>query len=171
MTIQYIAGIGCALILGGVPAGLRALDPTMAQASADWQTADRQHLMTDTFQEYRSVRRIPKAVRDAMAAQGAMSVADEGSRRVFRMADPGQPYQAGDAIQNPRLPWARLIFAAVSRNYCFLEYESGGIAHFLHARLYRLDGKKAVVVREFHIRQTYTNLTDFRKSLSAGQID
>jgi hypothetical protein len=127
--------------------------------------------MADTFQEYRTVRRIPKAVKETMAAQGPMSVADQGHRPVFRMADPGQAYQAGDAIQNPRLPWARLIFTAVSRNYCLMSYESGGIAHFLHARLYRLDGKKAVMVREFRIRRTYTNLTDFRKDLAAGQID
>lgn len=171
MTIRTIAGIGCALILGGVPAGLRAQDPTMAQASAAWQSLDRQHLMTDMFREHQSVRRIPKAVKETMASQGAMSVADEGSRPTFRMADPGQPYQAGDAIQNPRLPWARLIFVAVSRNYCLMEYESGGIAHFRHARLYRLDGKKAILVREFRIHQTYTNLTDFRKDLAAGQID
>lgn len=53
--------------------------------------------------------------------------ADDG-----RLAEPGQKWNATDAITDPTLPGKRLIWAAVDGEYYVVHYEGGGIAHTFH---------------------------------------
>jgi hypothetical protein len=53
--------------------------------------------------------------------------ADDG-----RLAEPGQKWNATDAITDPTLPGKRLIWAAVDGEYYVVHYERGGIAHTFH---------------------------------------
>jgi hypothetical protein len=56
------------------------------------------------------------------------------------MADAGAPFNAGCVINAMKpLPFARLIFASVSKQDCVLHYEQGGIAHFFIVARYRFD--------------------------------
>jgi hypothetical protein len=59
-----------------------------------------------------------------------------GSRPV--MADPGKNFEATDFIVDGTLPRKRLIFAGVSGDKCFVQYEQGGIGHFYVLALYNL---------------------------------
>jgi len=132
---------------------------------------DRRHLLRDTFTEYLTVDRIPASVQREYAKIGPASVADgpafDKGKRVFRMANPGAPFQVGDAIQDPTLPWSRLIYTAVSKNYCVLTYETGGFAHFQTAALYQLSGSTAKLVWKTNSRAK--NLQELRAQIAQGK--
>ena len=55
-----------------------------------------------------------------------------------KIADPGQKWNATDAITDPTLPGKRLIWAAVSDDYYVVHYERGGIAHSFHVLVAKL---------------------------------
>jgi hypothetical protein len=66
-----------------------------------------------------------------------------------RLAEPGQKWNATDAIIDPTLPGKRLIWAAVGGEYYVVHYERGGIAHTFHvlvAKLTQNDAKPKVVL-------------------------
>jgi hypothetical protein len=52
-----------------------------------------------------------------------------------KLADPGQNWNATDAVTDPTLPWKRLIWAAVGSDYYIVHYERGGIDHSFHILL------------------------------------
>lgn len=65
-----------------------------------------------------------------------------------KLADPGQKWNATDAIIDPTLPGKRLIWAAVGGDYHVVHYERGGIAHTFHmlvAKLAKDEAKPKVV--------------------------
>jgi len=87
------------------------------------------HLLTDNFQEFHDVRKIPDWVRQTLIAAGWPPNA--------LMANPGAEWQVGDVVRKEGLPWTRLLFVALRGDYCVLAYERGGIGHsygaiFLH---------------------------------------
>ena len=47
----------------------------------------------------------------------------------YRMADPGQPWNVGDAVLDPELPFRRMICAHPDADGFVVEWEYGGIAH------------------------------------------
>ncbi len=49
-----------------------------------------------------------------------------------RLADPGQKWEATDAITDASLPRKRLIWGAVSGEYYVVHYERGGRGHSFH---------------------------------------
>ena len=49
-----------------------------------------------------------------------------------KLAEPGQKWNATDAIMDPTLPGKRLIWAAIGGEYYVVHYERGGIAHTFH---------------------------------------
>src|SRR5438067_10643857 len=64
-----------------------------------------------------------------------------------KLAEPGQTWNATDAIIDPTLPGKRLIWAAISGDYYVVHYERGGIAHTYHilvANLANNDAKPKV---------------------------
>lgn len=71
------------------------------------------------FHEVHSTGDLPAAV--------VALCADDG-----RLAEPGQKWNATDAITDPTLPGKRLIWAAVDGEYYVVHYERGGIAHTFH---------------------------------------
>src|SRR5881394_4176180 len=72
------------------------------------------------FHEVHSTKDLPPAV-------VALCVDDKG-----KLAEPGQNWNATDAVTDPTLPWKRLIWAAVGSDYYIVHYERGGIAHSFH---------------------------------------
>jgi hypothetical protein len=49
-----------------------------------------------------------------------------------KLADPGQNWNATDAVTDPTLPWKRPIWAAVGSDYYIVHYERRGIDHSFH---------------------------------------
>jgi hypothetical protein len=83
------------------------------------------------------------STKDLSPAFVALCVDDKG-----RLADPGQNWNATDAITDPTLPWKRLVWAAEGSDYYVVHYERGGIDHSFHilvAKLAKNDAKPKII--------------------------
>jgi hypothetical protein len=89
-----------------------------------------------------------------------------------RLAEPGQKWNATDAITDPTLPGKRLIWAAVGGKYYVVHYERGGIAHTFHilvAKFTKNDAKPKVVWRA--IGGPLKDYGAFLDALRSGKLD
>jgi hypothetical protein len=84
------------------------------------------------FLDRENVRALPRPIVDALIEEG-------GSR--LTMVNPGQKFEATDAISDSSLPNRRLIFAGTADNRVFLHYEQGGIAHMFILALLRVSAE------------------------------
>jgi hypothetical protein len=112
------------------------------------------------FHEVHSTKDLPPAV-------VALCAGDKG-----RIAEPGQNWNATDAIMDPSLPWKRLIWAAVGNDYYVVHYERGGIDHSFHilvARLPKNDAKPKVVWRA--LGRPFKDYAAFLEALRNGKLD
>jgi len=82
---------------------------------------DGQHLIDGACTLVRSTRLLPEPLKAAFAELTKESE--------FKLADPGEEFQAGDVVVDPRLPFRRLILAGRCGENWFIHYERGGIAH------------------------------------------
>jgi hypothetical protein len=78
------------------------------------------------FREVRSTNDLPAAV-------VALCTNDVG-----KLAQPGEKWNATDAISDPTLPAKRLIWAAIGGEYYVVHFERGGIAHTYHILVAKL---------------------------------
>ena len=89
-----------------------------------------------------------------------------------KLADPGQKWNATDAIIDPTLPGKRLIWAAVGGDYHVVHYERGGIDHSFHilvAKLTKGDAKPRIVWHTVgHQLRDYAAFFD---ALRSGKLD
>lgn len=91
---------------------------------------------------------------------------------VGKLAEPGQKWNATDAITDPTLPGKRLIWAAVGGEYYVVHYERGGIAHTFHilvAKLTKNDAKPKVVWRA--VGGQFKAYAAFLDALRSGKLD
>jgi hypothetical protein len=112
------------------------------------------------FHEVHSTMDLPPAIL-------ALCVDDKGS-----LADPGQNWNATDAITDPTLPWKRLVWAAVRSDYYVVHHERGGIDrsfHILVAKLTKNDGKPTVVWRA--VGHQLKDYAAFVSALRTGKLD
>jgi hypothetical protein len=89
-----------------------------------------------------------------------------------KLADPGQKWNATDAITDPTLPGKRLIWAVAGGDYYVVHYERGGIAHTFHllvARFTKNDRAAKVVWNA--IGGPFTNYAAFVDALRSGKLD
>jgi len=100
--------------------------------------ADREALLdASRFHEVRSTSNLPPTI---------LALCDSGGDG--KLAEPGQKWNATDAITDPTLPGKRLIWAAIGDDYYVVHYERGGIAHTFHvlvAKLTKNDTKPKVI--------------------------
>jgi hypothetical protein len=89
-----------------------------------------------------------------------------------KLAEPGEKWNATDAITDPTLPGKRLIWAAVGGDYCVVHYERGGIAHTFHilvAKLAKNDAKPKVVWQA--VGGPFKDYAAFLDALRSGKLD
>jgi hypothetical protein len=89
-----------------------------------------------------------------------------------KLAEPGQKWNATDAISDPTLPGKRLIWAAVGGEYYVVHYERGGIAHTFHilvAKLTKDDAKPNVLWRA--VGGPFKDYAAFLDALQKGKLD
>jgi hypothetical protein len=122
---------------------------------------DRKALLdASRFHEVHSTKDLPSTV-------VALCVDDKG-----KLADPGQNWNATDAITDPTLPWKRLIWAAVGSDYYVVHYERGGIDHSFHilvAKLTKNDAKPKVVWHA--VGHQFKDYPAFLDALRTGKLD
>ncbi len=103
--------------------------PAIKFAAPAMSSAERQSFLSADYKILRTVAELPGGIRKLYTVNG-------GSRIV--MADPGESFEA-TLITDPNLPRRRLIFAGVSQDRTFVNYEEGGIAHSYIVELFRLE--------------------------------
>jgi hypothetical protein len=122
---------------------------------------DRKALLeASRFHEVHSTKDLPPAV-------VAICADDKG-----KLADPGQNWNATDAITDPTLPWKRLIWAAVGSDYYVVHYERGGIDHSFHilvANLTKSDAKPRIVWHA--VGHQLKDFAAFLDALRSGKLD
>jgi hypothetical protein len=112
------------------------------------------------FHEVHSTQDLPSGV-------VALCVDDNG-----KLADPGQNWNATDAVTDPTLPWKRLIWAALGGEYYIAHYERGGIDHSFHilvAKLTKNDTKPKMVWHA--VGRQLKDYAAFLDSLREGKLD
>ena len=100
-------------------------------------------------------------------AVAALCAGDNG-----RLAEPGEKWNATDAITDTTLPGKRLIWAAVGGDYYVIHCERGGIAHTFHilvAKLTKGDAKPKVVWRA--VGGPLKDYAVFLEALRSGKLD
>jgi hypothetical protein len=118
-------------------------------------------LDTARFHEVHATSELPSAI---------LAFCDGGSDG--KLAEPGQKWNATDAISDPTLPGKRLIWGAIGGDYYVVHYERGGIAHTYHilvAKLARNDAKPKVAWRA--IGGPFKDYPQFLDALQKGQLD
>jgi hypothetical protein len=89
-----------------------------------------------------------------------------------KLAEPGQKWNATDAISDPTLPGKRLIWGAVGGEYYVVHYERGGIAHKFHilvAKLSKNDARAKAVWRA--VGGPFKDYPAFLDALRKGKLD
>ncbi len=108
----------------------RSADPPKSDSPAvhTLSAAEKAHVLDGEFTIEKNVNRLPDSLKSAFA-----HLAKEAD---FKMANPGEKFQATDAISEPGLRWRRLIFAGTSKDRFFIHYEKGGIALTVHTAVF-----------------------------------
>src|SRR5436190_11820015 len=135
---------------------------TLCHADVTKLPAEDRKVLLDAsrFHEVHSTKDLPPAV-------VALSVNDK-----VKLADPGQNWNATDAVTDPTLPWKRLIWAAVGSDYYIVHYERGGIDHSVHilvAKLAKNDAKPMVLWRV--VGRQLKDYAAFLEALRTGKLD
>lgn len=112
------------------------------------------------FREVHSTKDLPSAI-------VALCGDDKG-----KIADPGQNWNATDAITDPSLPWKRLIWAAVGGDYYVIHYERGGIDHSFHILVAKLTKNGAKPTEVWHaVGKQLKDYATFTDALRSGKLD
>jgi len=124
-------------------------------------TEDRKILQDSSrFHEVHSTKDLPSAV-------VALCADDKG-----KLAEPGQNWNATDAVTNPTLPWKRLIWAAAGGDYYVVHYERGGIDHSFHilvAKFAKNDAKPQLLWHA--VGRPLKDYAAFLDALRTGKLD
>jgi hypothetical protein len=122
---------------------------------------DRKALLdASRFHEVHSTKDLPPAV-------VALCGDDKG-----KLADPGQNWNATDAITDPTLPWKRLIWAAVGSEYYVVHYERGGIDHSFHLLVAKLTKNDVKLMLVWHaVGHQLKDYAAFLDALRTGKLD
>ena len=135
---------------------------TLCHADVTKLPAEDRKVLLDAsrFHEVHSTKDLPPAV-------VALCVDDKG-----KLAEPGQNWNATDAVTDPTLPWKRLIWAAVGSDYYIVHYERGGIDHSFHilvAKVRKNDAEPMVLWRA--VGRQLKDYAAFLEALRTGKLD
>lgn len=109
-TLLWLAGAAQTIARGTQSISPLASTPTQQEGIK---------LLAEHFTEVRDADALPDRCKHAFT-----KLTGETS---FSLANPGQRYQATDAMApNARLPWRRLVFGGFSSDRCVIYYEIGG---------------------------------------------
>ncbi len=159
MTLTVPAGV-VAAALGFLLLVIAIQSPCHADVTKLSSEDSKALLDSSRFHEVHSTKDLPPAI-------VALCADDKG-----KLADPGQNWNATDAVTDTSLPWKRLIWAAIGDDYYVVHYERGGIDHSFHilvARLPKNDAKPTVVWRA--LAKQLKDYSAFINALRNGKLD
>jgi hypothetical protein len=136
--------------------------PTLCCSDVTKLQADDRKILLEAsrFHEVHSIADLPPAI-------VALCADDKG-----KIAEPGQNWNATDAVTDPTLPWKRLIWAAIGNGFYVVHYERGGIDHSFHilvAKLTKNDPKPTVIWHA--VGHKLDDYSAFLDALRSGKLD
>jgi hypothetical protein len=140
--------------------------------SISWAFADSLHISPDDRQAVSQTSSfITKYKIDSIPPAVQAAFSKEVHDVKFSMADPGEKWQATDAITESGLPRRRLIFVSLSKTHCLVHYERGGIGHSFHIVLFRLERSRARLVWRAAVNSKLKGMTEVSTAIQKGIID
>jgi hypothetical protein len=106
---------------------------------------------------YKSTTFMPETLKDAFAKLTRQNT--------FELAKPREPFQVGDVVMGPELPFRGLILAGRCKDALFIHYERGGRAHTMYLVVFRSDREQLTFAGGTSGIQRATNLEELRKSI------
>jgi hypothetical protein len=101
---------------------------SQAESPAALSDSLRDYVKERRFGIVTSVKGLPLGVRDGLGLLFGSTA--------LEIAEPGAPFQATGAGDNPKLPLRRLVAAGCTVEYCLIYYERGGAARTWHVVLF-----------------------------------
>ena len=123
--------IALALLAAMAPSTAPAVDQSALHYHLS--PADKQAILSEPYTIIKSIHRIPMPVLMEM---------DRLHHGHLEMANPGEPFNATDAITTPA-PFRRLVFAVIAKDYCIVHYEHGGRGYNCPVAIFKLTHNKA----------------------------
>jgi hypothetical protein len=125
-------------------------------------TSEREHILDGDYRIVSSTASLPASIKQAFATVTG--------QKQFLLADPGAKYQVTDVVDEPGLPFRRLVFAGVSGDQWFIHYEHGGIGHSYSILVFRIQpgGRAAFVWGGAGDRAN--DLGDLRHAIASGRF-
>ena len=120
-------------------------------------------LREDAFSGISSVKEIPAPV--------LMKWAEIAKDSNLKIANPGEKFQVTDVIYEEGLPFRRLIFGGISKDYCLIHYERGGRAHSYKVILFKLSAKGADFLWGGILFKRIRDLSELRELIRANALD
>jgi hypothetical protein len=120
-------------------------------------------IFATTTQPVKSVRDIPPYV-----VRGLKKISGDD----FRIADANQPYNATDAVLDPKLPWRQFRFATKSESHYLVCYDHGGYGSMTCVVAFAIDPsrKSAEPVFVATVWQRCESLDDLRRAYARGKL-
>lgn len=145
------------------PATTKPADDLPARFHKTLSQAQKQHVLDGQFTVLTSTDAMPPRLKEAFEMITGV--------RQFEMANPGEKYQVTDVITERGLPRRRLLFAGVSDNKWFIQYERGGLGHSYFVVVFSVEPRGAVqFLWGGEGFQSAKDLDDLRKKIAAGRF-
>ena len=154
--------LGIVAVVAFVLLGAWVLRSQPQARDSGFTAALRDHVRVEQFAKVATVRDLPAAVREALAALFREATLD--------LAEPGARFQATDVVVGPRLPARRLIAAGCSADHCLVYYERGGFAHVHQIVLFSKDDTSARFVFGGVAAGGLTDLEQVRDALVSDEV-
>lgn len=110
---------------------------------------------------------------EALPASVRSNFVDENKKGKLGIANPGEPYEVSDAIVDPSLPMAQLIWGARIRELYVVHYMQGGEALLRMFAVYRLDATpkaKALWYGNTYRKEPVETYADFLAAIKHNDI-
>ena len=179
IILLVIALVVAACVIGGPHLLRRYATPPVPERVAasrpmgDWDhlkfhralsPEERGHVLDGQYAIVTSAAKLPDAVKQAFATI-------TGGEH-FLLANPGEKYQVTDVIDEPGLPFRRLVFAGACGTDWFIHYEHGGIGHSYAVMVLRVrPGGRTDFVWGGAGSYRATGFEDLRRAIASGRFD
>ncbi len=113
--------------------------------------------LAEEFAEIKRVEEIPPKVREILGS----------SKSEF--GNPDGPFNAG-CIDQPGVPFRRMLFAGSSSRFVIVAYEQGGRAHFRYLKVFEISNGGARVIKGGSLSKAYSSLHLALESIRNGSL-
>jgi hypothetical protein len=87
----------------------------------------------------------------------------------FRIANEGEEFNSGDALQKGSLPNKRIVYIAHSRNFYIVTYEQGGFGRAYYSRIVKYQKRDIECITTLAV-PPHANIDDFKRIMEKKEL-